>query len=167
VHKLPWFLSRATHLALMAAKDEQIAALRDELSVSRSDRVAAEQARDAAITRALDILTPQPAIVAAAPAPRTERTVPPTLDLAEVDPADTAAVRDLALNEMPAGKVSARLLLHKMDNIRAQIHAARAAKSARAMEVGTIATAAPEPPAWVGSAIEEAIAKGREQARAN
>lgn len=166
MYKLPRFISRSTHLALMALKDEQIASLREELATSRADRAAAEQARDVAITKALDILTPKPHPIPLSPLLQPPRPEPPTLDLAEVDPGDTQAVHDLALREMPAGKVGANLLLHKMNSIRTQIHAARAARAARAMEVGTIAAPA-ETPAWVGNAIEEAMARGREQAGAN
>ena len=153
------FIFKSFHLALMALKDEQIAFLRNELSVARTDRLRADAARDAAVAKAFELL--KPAEVATPEARiRTPRPQPKTLDLAEVDPTDNNAIRDLALAEMPAGTANATFLLNKMESIRSQVYAAKAARSARAREVGSI-----EVPQAVNEIIEAAIAKGKEQAR--
>jgi hypothetical protein len=148
----------SVHLATMALKDELIASLRSELSVARTDRLRADAARDAAVARSFELLTPRTAQVAPA-GEKTPRKEVPTLDLSEVDPTDNNAIRDLALREMP-GKASAGLMVQKMESIRAQVYLARLAKSERAKEVGTI-----EVPESVNTQIEDAIAKGKEQAR--
>lgn len=155
------FVFKSVHLAHMALKDEQIATLRNDLSVARTDRLRSEAARDAAVTKAFELLTAKPAEVATPEARiRTPRPAPKALDLAEVDPTDNAAIRDIALSEMPAGKGNATLLMNKMGSIRGQVYAAIAAKSVRAREVGNI-----EVPRSVNDQINAAIAQGREQAR--
>lgn len=153
------FIFRSVHLAHMALMSEQIAALRNELSVARTDRLRAEASRDAAIAKAFEVLSPKPAeVVSPEVRTHTPRAEPETLDLSQVDPSDNRAIRDLALAEMGGGKASATLLLTKMDNIRKQVYAAIAAKSVRASEVGNI-------PQSVNDLIDSAISQGKEQAR--
>jgi hypothetical protein len=161
------FILKSVHLAHMALKDEQIAALRNDLSVARTDRLRSETARDVAVAKAFELLTPKPAEVVRPEARiRTPQPAPPpTLDLAEVDPTDNDAIRDLALAEMPAGKGNATLLMSKMESIRNQVYAAKAAKVARSREIGRID--APTAPQHVIDAIEVAIAQGKQQARTN
>jgi hypothetical protein len=161
------FIFKSVHLAHMALKDEQIALLRSELSNAREDRLRAETARDAAVAQAFTLLAPRPAEVGSPEVnKRTRQPEPPTLDLAEVDPTDNAALAQLALREMPAGKRNASLLQHKIASIRTQVYAAIAAKSERAKEVGTVA-APQDTPSWVSDMIDGAIAQGKEQARTN
>jgi hypothetical protein len=156
-----YFTSTAVHLATLALKDEQIAFLRKQLDEAHEECRRAGEARDAAVSKAFEILTPKPAPERGARAPREPRTPPQTLDLAEVDPTDTAAIRDIALSEMPAGRINPNFLIHKIENIRNQVYLARAAKSERAKEVGVIQ----EVPAAITEMIESAITTGREQAR--
>jgi hypothetical protein len=155
------FVFKSVHLALVALKDEQIKSLRDELSVARTDRLRSEAARDAAVLKAFELLTPKPVeVITPGARVREPRPTPETLDLSLVDPTDNNAIRDLALNEMPSGKASANLLMAKMENIRKQVYAAIAAKSARAREVGTI-----EMPQSVSDQIDAAMEQGKQQAR--
>ncbi|HEV2709151.1 MAG TPA: hypothetical protein VGU67_02960 [Edaphobacter sp.] len=153
-----YFTSTAVHLATLALKDEQIATLRADLSAARADRIRSEESRDAAITKVFDLLTPKQPSAPEPRIPREPRPAPPTLDLAEIDPADTDAIRDIAISEMPSGKINASFLMQKIESVWTQVHLARAAKAERAKEVGTI-------PADVSTMIDEAIAKGKEQAR--
>ena len=148
------------HVALLALKQEQIVALRLEVSDARARAERAEQARDAAIAKAFEVMTARPIEMVALP--RERRAAPPELDLSRIDPSDNSAIRDLALNEMPGGKANASLLQAKMENIRTQVRAAHAAKAARAREVGAMAE---PPPKTVNDQIEAAIAAGRERAR--
>lgn len=160
-----YFTFTSVHLATLALKDEQIAALRNELSVARADRLRAEEARDAAVTKSFELLTPKPVEVLRPEARvREPKVAPKTLDLAEVDPTDNVALRDLALAEM-SGKANATHLMQKMESIRGQVYMARAAKSERAREVGTVRAPAEPVPEDINAMIDNAIAQGKQQAR--
>jgi hypothetical protein len=156
------FIWKALHTAIVAVKDEQIQSLREELAAARADRLQADASREAAIENLIEAMTPKPL-----PTPRFIRrdqaephSEPPTLDLAEVDPNDKIAIRNLALREMPTGKNSASHVLQKMESIRAQAIIAQAAKRQRAMEPGVLSA-----PESVMAKIEAAEQAGREQAR--
>lgn len=146
-------------------KDEQIKGLRDELDRARTDKATAEAARDAAVQQTIEAMTPKPAEL-----PQLRRIVPrepkadapKTLDLAEVDPNDKAAIRDIALSEMPAGKQSGTMLLQKMESIRAQAVIAQAIRRERSMEVGVMSA-----PEGVMAKIAAAEQEGKERARVN
>ena len=156
----PW-MWRSLAEGELALKDEQIVTLSRELARAQHAVTRAEAERDRLLLHLLDRVN----TAARAELPRAERVVPVELDLAEVDPSDNQAVRDLALNEMPA-KANASLLLLKMESIRKQIHAARFARSQRAREVGSIAAAPAEaPPPWVAELIDHAVTQGKENAR--
>lgn len=158
-----YFTSTSVHLATLALKDELIAFLRTELSEARADRLRAEEARDAAVSKAIEILTPKPA-EASTPEVRTPREplpIPETLDLSMVDPTDNAAITTIARSEMPSGKINASFLVQKIESVRAQVYLAHAAKAERAKEVGTIQ----EIPDDIAAMIDGAITKGKEQAR--
>lgn len=159
--KLFPFILRSVHLAHLALKDEHIASLRSELSVARTDRLRAEAARDAAVTKAFDLLTPKPAEAAKTEVrPRREKAATPARDLSQIDPNDQEAIRDIALSEMSPGKTNATFLTQKMASIKAQIHQARAAKHVRATEVGP-------PPENIAAMIDNAISDGKERAGVN
>jgi hypothetical protein len=158
-----YFTPTSVHLATTALKDELIARLREELSVARADRLHAEAARDAAVGKAFELLTPKAAavVIPDAKIQREPRPAPPTLDLSEVDPTNNSAIRDIALSEMPSGKVNANFLIQKMESVRAQVYLAHAVKAEKAREVGTIS----EVPSVVEAMIDAAIIAGKEQAR--
>lgn len=162
--KLP-FVWKSLHLALLAAKEEQIRDLREQVSVLRTDRLRAETGRDVAVLQAFDAMKPKvPEPVETTPRRRRETAAeePFTLDLAEVDPNDKHAIATLALREMPPGKQSGTMLTQKMDSMRSQVILARAVKKERAKQVGVLS--APED---VMAKIAAAEQEGIERARVN
>lgn len=157
-----YFTSTEVHVATVALKDEHIASLHKELAIARAERIRAEEARDSAVNKLIEALTPKPLAI---PQKVVREPKPPTpeLDLSRIDPMDQGSIRDIALSEMPSGKISASLLMSKMENIKTQVLLAHAAKADRAKEVGTVQVAAI--PDEVAALIDGAIAKGKEQAR--
>lgn len=161
------FVWKSLHLALLAAKDEQIQSLREDLYVARADRLRAETGRDVAVKQTIEALTPKPVV---APAPprfiRRDQAEPerPTkiYDLAEVDPNAKAAIRDIALSRMSKGKQSGGLFLATMEGIRQEILLAQVVKSEKAKQVGVISA-----PESVMAKIEAAEQEGKERARVN
>lgn len=160
---------KSVHLATVALKDELIAALRSELSTARTDRLRADSDRNAAVSKAFELLTPKPAEVAK-PGVIVRRPVPEpeTLDLSKVDPTDNHALAAIAVSEMGGGRLNASALQSKIESLRGQVLLAQAAKRARAQEVGTVTdTPQMDIPPDIAAMIDAAEAKGKEQARAN
>lgn len=123
-------LWRATHEAIVSAKDAHIRILNIELErlhESFKDAQAASERRTDLLTNKLaEIVTPK---LPPAPEPRRKRPVeekpeePKTTNLREVDPDDYHQLAALALKEVPniGGRVPAHLLKRKMAEIRNQV----------------------------------------------
>ena len=123
------FISRRSHAAIVQAKDDQIALLRETLAHAHSAEERERERRDGLTEKLVDAvrqtMTPTPA-----PEPRRRREQPDTpdpepetLDLSMVDPNDNEALALIARREMvPMGsRVNGVQLMKTIENLRQKV----------------------------------------------
>lgn len=122
------FISRRSHEAIVAGKDEQVALLRFQVGYLQDLMSRGETERDSLNSRLVAALTPK--LVPIEPSRRRREPEalleePKTLDLSLVDPNDNEALMIIVSREVPPGtRTNASSMMRSVERLRKQVIAA-------------------------------------------
>ncbi len=156
------FISRRSHGAIVAGKDEQLRRLEADVEYLRAELSRSREENASTVEQAFSLMRPQlPGIVPKrrVQAEETSERIPETLDLSQVDPSDNEALVLIARREMPPGsRASATHVMRKVEMLREQVIEAHNAKNKAYTTPAYV-------PASVAAKIEAAEQAGVQQAK--